>query len=144
FNEEVFAEPTPFLQFFNHFHHTTTESTVRSETVITAGEVWDQARIEETARRLRDPLWSTVVAIVPVQSATPGMVDALIVTRDVWSLRFNTVYTFQQGKLTNLLTSLSENNFLGRRDLLSAALTMDQGSIAVGPLFIDKNLAGEH
>jgi outer membrane protein assembly factor BamA len=79
-----------------------------------------------------------------VRSASPGTVDVLIVTRDIWSLRLNTAYTFQQGKLTNLTTSLSENNFLGRRDLLAAALTMDQGSIAVGPLFIDKNLLGEH
>jgi hypothetical protein len=71
-------------------------------------------------------------------------VDVLIVTRDIWSLRFNTQYTYQSRKLTNLTTSLSENNFLGRRDLLSVALTMDQGAIAVGPLFIDKNVLGEH
>jgi hypothetical protein len=79
-----------------------------------------------------------------VQSATPGAIDVLIVTRDIWSLRLNTTYTYQQGKLTNLVTSFSENNLLGRRDVLSAALTMDQGAIAVGPLFIDKNVLGEH
>lgn len=144
YNEEVFAEPNRFFRFFNIFHITTKESTIRSESVIAAGERWDQQRIEETARRLRDPLWTSVVAVIPVRSATPGTVDALIVTRDIWSLRLNTQYTFQQGKLTNLTTSLSENNFLGRRDVLSAALTMDQGSIAAGPLFIDKNLFGEH
>jgi hypothetical protein len=144
YNEAVFAEPSPFLQFFNHFHATTTESTIRAEAVVSAGEVWSQERIEETARRLRDPLWTSVVAVIPVQAAAPGTVDVLIVTRDIWSLRLNTQYTFQQGKLTNLTTSLSENNFLGRRDVLSAALTMDQGAIAIGPLFIDKNLLGEH
>ncbi|HEY0483016.1 MAG TPA: hypothetical protein VGD37_36095, partial [Kofleriaceae bacterium] len=144
YNEAVFAEPSPFLQFFNHFHATTTESTIRAEAVVSAGEVWSQERIEETARRLRDPLWTSVVAVIPVQAAAPGTVDVLIVTRDIWSLRLNTQYTFQQGKLTNLTTSLSENNFLGRRDVLSAALTMDQGAVAIGPLFIDKNLLGEH
>ena len=144
YNEEVFAEPSPFLRFFNYFHATTTESTIRSESVVAAGEVWDQDRIDETARRLRDPLWTSVVAVIPVKAAAPGTVDVLIVTRDIWSLRLNTQYTFQQGKLTNLTTSLSENNFLGRRDVLSVALTMDQGAIAIGPLFIDKNLFGEH
>ena len=144
YNEEVFAEPSPFLRFFNHFHVTTKESTIHSEAVVRAGEVWDQERIEETARRLRDPLWTSVVAVIPVKAAAPGTVDVLIVTRDIWSLRFNTQYTFQQGKLTNLTTSLSENNFLGRRDVLSAAMTMDQGAMAIGPLFIDKNLLGEH
>jgi outer membrane translocation and assembly module TamA len=144
YNEDVFAEATPLLQFFNYFHITTKESTIRAEAVVAAGEIWDQERIAETARRLRDPLWSSVVAVVPVKAAAPGTVDVLIVTRDIWSLRLNTQYTFQQGKLTNLSMSLSENNFLGKRDLLAAALTMDQGAIAVGPLFIDKNLLGQH
>lgn len=144
YNEDVFAEPTPLLRFFNHFHITTKESTITAETVVSAGERWDQPRIDETARRLRDPLWTSVVAVVPIKTQTPGTVDALIVTRDIWSLRFNTQYTFQQGSLTNLAISLSENNFLGKRDFVSAAVTMDQGAIAVGPVFIDKNLVGEH
>jgi hypothetical protein len=144
YNEEVFAEGGRLLKFFNNFHVTTKESTIRAEAVISAGEVWSQDRIEETARRLRDPLWTSVVAVLPVQSATPGAIDALIVTRDIWSLRLNTTYTYQQGKLTNLSTSLSENNLLGRRDVLSAAINMDQGAIAFGPQFIDKNLLGRH
>lgn len=144
YNEQVFAEGNTFLRFFNHFHVTTKESTIRSEAVVAPGQVWDQDRIDETARLIRDPLWTSVVAVIPVKSPTPNTVDVLIVTRDIWSLRFNTQYTYQQGKLTNLVTSLSENNFLGRRDVLSAALTMDQGAIAFGPLFIDKNLLGEH
>ena len=144
YTEEVFAEPSEFLRFFNHFHFTTKDSAIRAEAVVAPGEVWDQARVEETARLLRDPLWNSVVAVIPVRAAAPGTVDVLIVTRDIWSLRFNTQYTYQQGKLTNLTTSLSENNFLGQRDVLSAALTMDQGAIAVGPLFIDKDVIGEH
>jgi hypothetical protein len=144
YTEEVFAESNEFLQFFNIFHMTTKDSAIRGEAVIAPGQVWDQARVEETARLIRDPLWTSVVAVIPVKAAPPGTVDVLIVTRDIWSLRFNTAYTYQSGKLTNLTTSLSENNFLGRRDLLSAALTMDQGAIAVGPLFIDKNVLGEH
>ena len=144
YNEEVFAEPNEFLRFFNYFHITTRESAVRAEAVVAPGQVWDQARADETARLLRDPLWTSVVAVIPVKATAPGSVDVLIVTRDIWSLRFNTQYTYQQGKLTNLTTSLSENNFLGQRDVLSAALTMDQGAIAVGPLFIDKDVLGEH
>jgi hypothetical protein len=144
YNEDVFAEPQALLQFFNIFHITTKESTIRSESVVAPGQVWDQERIEETARLIRDPLFTSVVAVIPVKTTAPGTVDVLIVTRDIWSLRFNTQYTYQQGKLTNLITSLSENNFLGRRDVLSAALNMDQGAIAFGPLFIDKNLLGEH
>jgi hypothetical protein len=144
YNEDVFAEKSAFLQFFNLFHVTTRERAIRNELVIGEGEVWDQERVDETARRLRDPLWSSVIAAIPVVSADPAKVDLLVVTRDIWSLRLNTQYTFQEGKLTNLSTSLSENNFFGTRSVLAAAVTMDQGTLAFGPLFIDKNLVGEH
>ena len=144
YNEDVFAEKSAVLQFFNLFHVTTRERAIRAELVIGEGEVWDQARVEETARRLRDPLWSSVIAVLPVTSAEPGKVDLLVVTRDIWSLRLNTQYLFQEGKLTNLSLALSENNFFGTRSVLAAAVTLDQGAIAAGPLFIDKNLLGQH
>ncbi len=144
YNEDVFAEKTRLLRFFNHFHVTSKESVVSDEVILRPGEIWDQNKIEETARRLRDPIFTSVIAVVPVKSAVPGTVDILVVTRDIWSLRLNTQYTFQQGKLTDLATSLSENNFLGRRVLIAAAFTLDQGAIAAGPLFIDKNFLKEH
>jgi hypothetical protein len=144
YNEDVFAEKSWLLQFFNHFHYTTRESVVAREVVIGEGEVWDPERVQETSRRLRDPLYSSVIAVIPVVSAEAGKVEMLVVTRDIWSLRLNTQYTFQQGKLTDLSTSLSENNFLGTRNVLAAAVSLDQGAVAFGPLFIDKNLAGQH
>lgn len=144
YNEEVFAEGGRFLKFLNNFHVTTKESAIRNEAVVKDGELWDDERVAETARRLRDPLWSSVVTVVPVKSTEPGKVDVLIVTRDVWSLRLNTKYTYQEGKLTNLQMSLSENNFLGRRNVFAAALTMDQGAIAVGPLFLASNVLDKH
>lgn len=142
YNEDVFAEKFGFLEFFNHFHVTTKERAIANELVIGQGETWDQDRVNETARRLRDPLWTSVVVVIPVVSAEAGKVDMLVVTRDIWSLRLNTQYTFQQGSLTNLSVALSENNFLGRRSVFAAGFTMDQGAIATGPIFIDKNLLG--
>lgn len=144
YNEDVFAERDPVLSFFNRFHYTSRESVVLGEVVVRAGEVWDQERVQESARRLRDPLWSSVVAVVPVKSREPGKVDLLVVTRDVWSLRLNTQYTFQLGSLTNLNIALSENNFLGTRNVLALGFTMNQGSIATGPLFIDKNVFNKY
>ncbi|HEX7703593.1 MAG TPA: hypothetical protein VF403_22790, partial [Kofleriaceae bacterium] len=142
-NEDVFAEDN-LLQFFNNFHYTTREHRVREELTIQAGEVWDQARVEESARRLHDPLYTSVVALLPVRSSVAGKVMLLVVTRDIWSLRLNTQYTFQQGALTNLSFSLSENNFLGSRDVVAASIVMDGGAIAVGPYFIDKDFLGKH
>ncbi|HEY4241704.1 MAG TPA: hypothetical protein VGM88_17905 [Kofleriaceae bacterium] len=144
YNEEPFAEPAAALHWINTFHRVTRQSAIRAESAIRVGELWDQKKIEETARILRDPLWSSVVAVIPVRSIDPTKVDVLIVTRDIFSLRLNTTYTFQEGSLTNLAISLSENNFLGHRDLFSLGMVMDQATIAAGPLFIDKSVFGEH
>ncbi len=144
YNEDVFAESTKLLRFFNRFHYTTRESTIRADLILQEGEVWTSERVLETARRLRDPSFSSVIAILPVTSTTPGAVDIFVVTRDIWSLRLNTQYSFQQRELTNLSMSISENNFLGTRSIVALALTMDQGVIATGPLFVDKNLFGKY
>ncbi len=144
YNEDVFAEDVWPLRFFNNLHYTTRESATYDEIVIHEGEVWNQAKIEESARLLRDPLFSSVVVVLPAKSKDPGKVDLLVVTRDIWSLRLNTNYTFQVGKLTNLSFSVSENNFLGNHNVLAMAFAMDQSEIATGPLFIDKSVLGKH
>lgn len=143
YNEDVFAERN-WLRFFNHFHVTTRESTIRGELTIAEGQVWDDELIAESARRLKDPLYTGVVALIPTKSAEPGQVDLLVVTRDIWSLRLNSQYQIQQGSLTNLSVSLSENNFLGRRKTVAFGVLIDQGAVTMGPLFIDKNFLGQH
>jgi len=144
YNEDVFAEGSKVLRFFNRLHYTTQESTIRADLVLQEGELWTTERTMETARRLRDPSFSSVVVLLPVQTAVAGQVDVFVVTRDIWSLRLNTQYTFQEGKLTNLSMSISENNFLGTRAIAALAVTMDQGAIATGPLYVDKNLFGKY
>jgi hypothetical protein len=143
YNEDVFAERN-WLRFFNHFHVTTRDATIRSELTIGEGHVWDEELIAESARRLKDPLYTGVVALLPTKSPEPGKVDLLVVTRDIWSLRLNTKYDIQQGSLTALQVSLSENNFLGRRKTVALGVTVDQGSLTTGPLYIDKNFLGQH
>ncbi len=147
YNEDVFAEGNKTLRFFNRFHYTTRESTIRDELVIREGEAFDPDLIGETSRRLRDPSFTSVVAIIPVAALgadAETTVDVFVVTRDIWSLRLNTQYLFQEGKLTDLTMSLSENNFLGTRTITALGISMDQGAVAVGPLFVDKNLGGQY
>lgn len=143
YNEDVFAERN-WLRVFNLFHITTREHTIRRELTIEEGQLWNDELIEESARRLKDPLYTGVVALLPIKSAEPGTVELLVITRDIWSLRLNTQYQIQQGALTNLSVSLSENNFLGLRKTIAMSMIVDQGSITVGPLFIDKNFLGQH
>jgi hypothetical protein len=141
-NEEVFSSRDSYLQLANIFHRTTRENVIRRETLFHPGDVYDQELIEETNRNLQDPFLSNVVVILPVQSSTPGKVDVLIVTRDVWSLRLNTDFEFQQGYLLFLTMSISENNLFGWRKKAAVVFTMDQGTMSIGPTYIDPNIAG--
>jgi len=138
------------LSFFNYFHLTSREHHVRRESLLTSGMPYDQSVVDETVRNLRtksttatdDPMLSSVVVMVPVVAAEPGTVDLLIVTRDLWSLRFNTDYEFQKASLLRLTTSISENNFLGRRKHLSMVFDLEQGYANIGPNYYDPNVLG--
>ncbi len=80
--------------------------------------------------------------ILPIVSPQPGTVDLLVVTRDVWSLRFNTNFEFQQSTLSLLQTSLSENNLFGWRKFFSFGFSLDLGAYWIGPTYFDPNVAG--
>jgi len=144
YNNQVFSKRDGFLQFFNHFHRTTREYVVEGEVVLEAGQVWKQSKADETARRLRDPVFTSLAVVMPVRARDPDKVDILVVTRDVWSLRFNTEYAFQDGRLSYLTFSLSENNFLGLRKLVSFAYEMDLNEAGIGPVYYDTNLFKKH
>jgi hypothetical protein len=142
-NHDVFGKRDGFLRVFNYFHFTSREYIVEREVILRPGETWDQGKLDESARKLRDPVFSVLATLIPVKSATPGEVDILVVTRDIWSLRLNTDYRIQGDKLSYLTFALSENNFLGMRKLLAAAYEMDLGSAGIGPIYLDPNVAGK-
>jgi hypothetical protein len=150
-NQDVFQpEDGRLLEWLNYFHRTTREHHVRRESVLHPGQPYDSALVEETVRNLRnrtlysanDPPLSSIVAMVPVQSATPGTVDVLIVTRDVWSLRLNSDWNFQPGYLINFTASLSENNLLGWRKEAEITYILNPGDMWLGPNYLDPNVLG--
>jgi hypothetical protein len=161
-NQEVFSRRDWWLQWFNRFHWTTRSFVLERELLVKPGQLYDQALIEESTRNLQPgaPLLvggrkfspqelSSVIAILPVTSPAPGAVDVLVVTRDLWSLRFNTNFQYQQRGglevwkgLTLLQTSLSENNLFGWRKYLAGNFNLDQGAISFGPTYYDPNIHG--
>ncbi|MES1157549.1 MAG: BamA/TamA family outer membrane protein [Haliangium ochraceum] len=154
-NQEVFSRRDWWFQFFNLFHRTTRPEILRRELLFTPNTPYDATLIEESIRNLQSPSnlivggrpfgqpeLSSVVVIVPVASPRAGIVDLLVVTRDVWSLRFNTNFEFQQNTLSLLETSMSENNLFGWRKYLSVGFTMDQGAYVIGPTYFDPNVGG--
>jgi hypothetical protein len=155
-NQSVFSRHDWHFQFFNLFHRITRPHILGRELLLAAGQRWDESLADESVRNLQAPpplffsngtrfaapQLSSVVALLPVKSLVPGTVDLLAVTRDLWSLRFNTEFEFQKDTLSRLETSLSENNLFGWRKYLAAAFELDQGRFGIGPTYFDPNLAG--
>ncbi len=142
-NFDVFGPDDGVLRWLNAFHVTTRPHVVARELELVAGDRWVQPAVDSSARRLRDFVSTAVAVIVPLARAD-GEVDLLVVIRDVWSLRLNSAYEFQDDQLTFLMLSLSENNLFGMRRLLQVSFRLDQGSYFVGPVYIDKNVGGTH
>ena len=160
-NQEVFSKRDWWFRWFNIFHRTTRGYIIERELLVHAGQPYDTALVEESLRNLQAtsgitvggtpfpaPDLSSVIVILPVivpaqaPGGGPGSVDLLVVTRDVWSLRFNTNFEFQQNTLSLLATSLSENNLFGWRKYLSFGLSLDLGAVWSGPTYFDPNVAG--
>ena len=154
-NQDVFSKRDWYFQLLNFFHWTTRSYILGRELLLKPGQLYDQALVEESTRNLQSPAGiivggrtvgqpelSSVVVLLPVASAIPGQVDLLLVTRDVWSLRFNTVFEYQENALTLLQTSLSENNLFGWRKYLSLGFSFDQGKYYYGPTYQDPNIRG--
>ena len=142
-NHEVFSERDGYLlEVLNIFHRTTREWVIRREVLLRPEDVYDQAIVEETTRNLRDADFSSLVVILPVKSGQPGRVDLLVVTRDVWSLRLNTDFEWQERTLIYFTGSLSENNVLGWRKKAAVVYVLNQGNWSLGPTYTDPNVAG--
>jgi hypothetical protein len=155
--QPVFSTRDGYFQLLNIFHRTTRDVVLERELLLKRGQPYDPLLIEETTRNIQTPLpftiagqrlyppdVSSVVVITPVRSSVPNEVDLLVVTRDLWSLRFNTDFEFQQNTFTLLETSLSENNLFGWRKYLSLGFGFDQGAYHAGPTYVDPNIHGTH
>jgi len=59
----------------------------------------------------------------------------LIVTRDVWSLRFNEDFEARENQLIYFTGSLSENNLFGWRKYLAAVFVTGPSEMAFDPVY---------
>ncbi len=141
-NLDVFGRDEGFLRFLNILHVTTMRHVIRREVLLRPGDTWDQEIVDETQREIKDPLFTSLVVVVPVRSSVEGKVSLLVVTRDIWSLRMNSTFEVLQGKLTALRLSVAENNIFGLRKHGAFVFDMGQGSFSLGPQYVDKALGG--
>ena len=123
----------------NLLHVTTKSSVIKRESRLFAGQEWSAANALETERNLRTLAIFSSAQVYPVTrnsyaKAASAPLEVLIVTRDLWSLRLESAFSYNGGVLNNLNLSLSERNLLGRRILLSAQSALSPFNLIGGVL----------
>lgn len=98
----VIAPFDPWPKIINIIHVKTHESIIRQELLIKEGQKWKQRLVSESERNLRRLTILTTARTVACLSSDPNKVILLVVTKDLWSLRFSTSFTFS-GAVANVL-----------------------------------------
>jgi outer membrane protein assembly factor BamA len=62
---------------------------IERELLFKEGDQWNTLTVQESARNIRNYLLVAVGQIVPVRGTDRNSVIALVVTKDLWSLRTN-------------------------------------------------------
>lgn len=138
-HENVFAPSDPFPTWLNVFHWKTKESIVRREVLVQPGTAWSDALVLETERNLRRTGILAVAKLVPAVGERGGVV-AVVVAKDRWSLRLNNSFTLIGPLLQFLRLQLTEINFRGLSQQLSADLVLRLDTVALGQTFIERRL----
>ena len=144
---DVFVDDEFWPTFFNVFHARTHDEVVRRELLFAAGQPWDVARVEESIRNLRDLGIFTLVRIIPVvpeggADTTGGTVDALVFTRDLWSLRAEMSIAVTGDLLNRFRIAGTERNVAGRNILSSISFDLLPRTFAIGELYNNRRLFG--
>ncbi len=143
--EDVFVDDEPWPTFLNAFHTLTREDIVARELLFAPGAPWEPVRAAETVRNLRNMGIFSLVAIIPVVpkgEEAEGVVDAFVYTRDLWSLRLESSFSFNSGLLDRLDLFLVERNLLGGNIVLGGSFDLRPKTIAIGDIFQERRLFG--
>ena len=141
-SEDVFDERDPVPDFFNVFHATSRPRVIRRELLFGAGEPYRAARIEESARNLREIRQLSLVLIVPIRGSRKDRVRVLVITKDVWSLRLNSNFELFGSELSYLLLNPSEENLFGTHTSVGGLFILEPDTYSVGALFSHPRIAG--
>jgi hypothetical protein len=122
-------DPAP--RWLDAAHAITRVFVLRRELVVSEGQRWEQALVDESARNLRALSQVSLVLCVPMRGSAPDRVRLVVITKDVWSLYpdFDIAGT---GRATTLTLQPKETNLAGLQHTLSGQFILDPTTYSVG------------
>jgi hypothetical protein len=139
---DVITPDEPYPLFLNLFHVTTLAPVVRRELLFSEGERWNTDHVLESAHNLRSYLFLSFAQIVACKGSAPDRVIAVVVTKDLWSLRPNFNFSFGDGKFEQGQAELTEENVAGRMKRATIDLGFDLARWYAGLQYLDPRIWG--
>lgn len=142
--QDVFIEGEllfDWIVWFNRFHWLTKPEVIERELRLSEGAPYEAIRARETERNLRALGIFSLVRVVPVEDDEG--VGVVVYTRDLWSLRLETVF---EGNNDNLqfLAQLTQRNLFGLNQTGTLRFERRWDSFSLGQLFYDyRALSGQ-
>ncbi len=139
---DVIVPEDPWPMFPAAIHMVTKPYVIEREALLEVGQPWDLLLAQETERNLRANLFLSIARVIPCKGSDPGKVVALIVTKDIWSLRPGFDFVLVGSQLQYLALMFSEQNFLGRRKVVGIDFALDLATFLAGQRYRDPRLFG--
>jgi hypothetical protein len=141
--QPIIEASDPWPDFLNIFHVTTREHIVRQELLFEEGDRYSEELVRESARNLRGlPLLFSTVRIVTARGSAPDKIVVVVITKDLWSLRMNSQFSFGGGVFNYLSLKPTEQNFLGYNQQLSLYTYIDRDTYSIGEVYNVPRLFG--
>lgn len=131
-SEDVVTQADPWPLFLANLHFKTKNEVIENELLFQKGDPWDSMTIEESSRNLRENLFLSVAEILPCKSQAKNHVDVLVVTKDLWSLRLNTDFSYVGSTLEYLEVQLEETNLFGQNNTARLQTQMNPFTLSLG------------
>ena len=123
----------PVRKLANSLHYVTRDAIIRREMLIKENDRWEQITIDEIARNMRARMSQvSIVIVVPVVGSAADKVKALVITKDIWSLRLSFDTSITPGGLENLLIVPQETNLLGLQHTVSTRFQLQPETYTFG------------
>lgn len=143
FREDPFIASEIIPLWFNRLHATSSEQTLRDLARVQPNAIWTDGLRLDLARRMATPAVLAVAIAAPVVSSScADGVDLLLVSRDMWSLRFIARPELDGHQLTRVTLGAIENNLAGEHLQLALVAYKDRDFWELGPVIQKRRLAG--
>ena len=143
FREDPFVQSEKVPLWPNRFHATTSEKTLLALARVPSEAAWTDGLRLDLARRMATPAILAVGVAAPVVSnSCDDGVDLLLVSRDMWSLRFIARPELDGDRLTRVTLGATENNLAGEHLQLAVVAYKDRDFWELGPVIQKRRIAG--